>query len=150
MYVYVTNTSFGPVFNWISSKGIGHGVHFWLFGNGQLFVRYIGRGGEPAESFMSIGVQSMAWQFVATSYDYDTGEVKIYVNGTVVTSGYLDRRELDTSRSIRVGAFPGDPRSLAARVSCIQVYDAVVDVDDIFTAVKDACKQPGNIHMPTL
>ena len=153
MYVYITTDSNGPLVEWMY-PGVfeNYGIHIYAFKGGIFYVNYVKRASMSFRTEkLSWTMKRNTWNYIATSYSVITGEAKIYHNGKTVVSKYIGKYELETSRSIRIGARDKTGNQMfAGKMTCLQIYDDVINVEDIFTTVKDRCKLPGKSSVEKL
>ena len=57
-------------------------MHLWVV-NGQLFVCFTKRDYSFTDALLNTALAG-GWKFVDASYDSDSGDAKLWVNGTVV------------------------------------------------------------------
>ena len=126
----------GPIVNYEVN---GFGVHFWVTGQNQLFARFNKRGGEKSKHLLFTGVQLNSWQYVGCSYNYNTGEAKLWYNGQAVVVMNMNIFKIRTQFPIRIGALVGDQRFFKGRIACIQFYLTALTAVEI-AKVKDVCK----------
>ncbi|XP_022807962.1 uncharacterized protein LOC111344964 [Stylophora pistillata] len=86
-------------------------------------------------------LNSDEWNFIGTTYDYHTGIATIFVNNSVVTQRVLKvKMELGTASEVLMGGSTRWNRFFRGRISCLQVYDQALSVDQIIK-VKSRCNQ---------
>ena len=93
-WVYLASNKDGPLFNWNTHTGHRHGPHIWVIG-GRLFSR--GQDGNTAlwhsAKASNTKPKLNAWNRLAVSFIYETGEFGLYVNGNVVWYQIKERRQ---------------------------------------------------------
>ena len=129
----------GPIFNY---KKNGWGVHFWVTGKRQLFVRFVRRSGAFTPYLARNVLYPGRWNFVCASYNYKSGIAKLWKNSRTVQSKHLGRFKLATNYSARMGARIGDRRYFAGRISCMQVYSTALNNYQILKAKRLCYKKP--------
>ena len=135
MYVYQSSLggAQGPLFEFYIPGATGlFGTHIWRYANGQLFARFNKRGGVFSDvlehTFLKVG-----WNYFAASYDYATGNAKIFGNGQILANKTIGRHELETRYHIRIATRgKSDARYFKGRVACVQLYDAELSVDEVY------------------
>lgn len=132
----------GPIVNY--RRGPGWGVHFWMTGPHTIYVRFVKRDGRFTPGIVGTGkrLPHRAWIYVGASYNYATGDAKIWVNSRVIAHKNLGRFELATQYPIRVGSRVGDRRYFKGRIACIQIYSKALRAAQIHQARK-TCYVPG-------
>ncbi|KAL9987564.1 hypothetical protein ACROYT_G001896 [Oculina patagonica] len=87
-----------------------------------------------------------AWNFIGTTYDYHTGFATIFVNNkTVLQKVIKAKMELATDSNVRIGAVKKKNMYLRGRISCLQVYDQALSVNQIIK-VKTTCNQAASLR----
>ena len=82
-----------------------------------------------------------AWNFIGTTFDYHTGVATIFVNNNTVMLNIIEAKmELATDSNVRIGATRKKKLYFRGRISCLQVYDQALSVDQIIK-VKTTCSQ---------
>lgn len=90
-------------------------------------------------------LNSDIWNFIGTTYDYHTGIATIFVNNSVVTQKVLKvKMELGTASEVLIGGSTRSNKFFRGRISCLQVYDQALSVDQIIK-VKSRCNQTGEL-----
>ena len=88
-------------------------------------------------------LEAYSWNFVGTTYDYHTGVASIFVNNSTVMLKYIKAKmELATYSIVTIGAMKKQKVYFRGRISCLQVYDQALSVDQIIK-VKARCNQSG-------
>ena len=81
------------------------------------------------------------WNFIGTTYDYHTGIATIFVNNKTVMQVVMKKKmELATESYVRVAATKKQKVYFRGKISCVQVYDQALSVDQIIK-VKTRCNQ---------
>lgn len=112
-----------PNFPWISSIFL-LGTQMWFVFQGQLYIRLVRVGIDNVVPLMSSSVPLSQWYFVASSYDYNSGIGRLYVNGEKAVELNVGAGiEHATQYDIRMGAVPSDPRFFRGRIHGLQVYN---------------------------
>ena len=105
-------------------------------------VRYVDRKTHSSYLLFKKNVlQAYSWNFIGTTYDYHTGVASIFVNNSIVMLNNIKAQmELATYSSVRIGAMKKQKVYFRGRISCLQVYDQALSVDQIIK-LKTRCNQ---------
>ena len=69
------------------------------------------------------------WNYVAVTYNFTSGDLKIYVNNAEVGSGNIGMRAVASEDNVKLGSsYAG---SFQGSVSCLQIYDTVFTAQEI-------------------
>ncbi|XP_078603178.1 uncharacterized protein LOC144877147 [Branchiostoma floridae x Branchiostoma japonicum] len=142
----------GPLFNYRTDDW---GFHFWQTAANQIFVRAVTRGGTLLEPLpetarflvpavtrdgtlldavsADVLVQS-AWNYVGATYNYGTGELAVWHEGSQANSQSVGVTELATQYAVRVGFRDGESRAFSGRIACLQLYDYAMQQGQILEA----------------
>ena len=130
-----TSDASGPLFNYQSS------AHFWGVHLRFEFGRLVARFKESAEDTLtSEQLAEKQWIYVGSSYDHNTGNASLWLNGTRINSKNIGKDFiLATGSKVRMGAStsPVDPRYFKGRITAMQVYNVSLTAQQI-SEVKDA------------
>ena len=138
VWVFPENTD-GPIFNYGTYY---FGVHFWIVNSGS-FARLTKRsGGFAGLPLQKANLKQNAWNFIGTSYDYDSGVQELWIDGKVYDVQNIGTVELSTQSAVRIGVKDGDDRFLKGRISCVQVYNKALTEKEVH-AVRGLCYQKG-------
>lgn len=142
-WVHLDNSS-GPIYKHeLSNKYYGLLLRVFHSTLG-VKVRYIDR--KTSFSYLLFKknvLEAYSWNFIGTTYDYHTGVATIFVNNNTVMLKYIKAKmELATDSSVRIGAMKKQKLYFRGRISCLQVYDQALSVDQIIK-VKARCNQTG-------
>ena len=124
----------GPIFNYRTS-GSSSGVHLWVLDN-KLYVRFNTHGYSATADLTLKDTKPVArgWKFVGASYDYGSGEAKLWVDGVVVQTKDIGKGlELATQGNIRMGVKSGMMKYFKGRIAQMQVYSESLTVGQIQT-----------------
>ena len=115
----------GPIVNYGENVW---GFHFWIV-NGRLFGRLSGSGLYAITPYNL----SKNWQYVGTSYNFSSGVVKLWINGSEVAQAISGSKEQITQYNVRMGAKDSttDPRYLKGRICCLQIYNKSLSQQEI-------------------
>ena len=124
----------GPIFTYKTS-GDSWGVHLLVY-EGKLYVRFNKRDYSATETETLIDTTPVArgWKFVGASYDYVSGEAKLWVDGVVVQKKTVGAGlELATQDSIRMGMKSDYLKFFKGRITQMQVYNESLTQEQIQT-----------------
>ena len=109
--------------------------------NLAIQVRYMNRRGSASSVLYKSNVlKANAWNFVGTTYDFNTGLATVFVNSSTVEQSKIKRMELATHYNLRVGAAKIHNAYFRGRIACLQVYDQALSEDQIMK-IKTRCNQ---------
>lgn len=131
----------GPIFFY---TGSGNGVRFMLNNGGRFIALLRSSNLTEIEGDVSHVLEQKTWHFVGFSYNYVSGELVLWINGTVHKKKVVDQpAELATQQTtVRIGATPGLDRHYKGRMSCVQLYNRVLSELEIEDA-KQSCLTTG-------
>ena len=138
VWVYHEGVS-GPIFNY---NPRGFGVHLWMTGRRELFVRFVRRSKGFTTAIKSRRIKYKAWNYVGATYDGRTGIATLYINSRRVVYRRIGRIQLSTNYPIRLGARVGDRRYFRGRLFCAQIYSVALNRKQL-NAAKRKCFLPG-------
>ena len=118
----------GPIFNY--NTGSLYGVHLWV-AQGLLFARFNDRAFQnlPYLRYTSL---TGGWKFVGASYDNETGEIKLWVDGALKQTLNMGAGvELGTQGSVRMGVRKNDQRFFKGKISQLQIYNEALSQQKI-------------------
>ena len=120
----------GPIVNFGSNVW---GFHFWVV-NGRLFARPSRRADRALPKYaVSSSLEPGTWNYVGTSYNFSSGVVKLWINGSEVAHEISGGEEQSTQYDVRVGAKASttDRRYLKGRICCLQIYNKSLSQKEI-------------------
>ena len=120
----------GPIVNFGSDVW---GFHFWVV-NGRLFARPSRRADRALPKYaVSSSLEPGTWNYVGTSYNFSSGVVKLWINGSEVAHEISGGEEQSTQYDVRVGAKASttDRRYLKGRICCLQIYNKSLSQKEI-------------------
>lgn len=123
----------GPIVNYNPN---GFGVHLWMTGRRQLFVRFMHRNGRRTPPLRSNRFKYRAWNYVGATYDERSGVATLWVNSHPVARRRLGRVRLSTNYSIRLGAIRRSRSYFRGKLFCLQLYSVPLTKKQIFEAKK--------------
>ena len=117
------------------------GVGLYSLNSNSVMVQFLERSGKFLSFFSNhtVSLQNK-WQYVGTSYDYNTGTATLWIDGIDVQQMNLGKVELSTDKDIRIGSGQGEGDSFEGRISCLQIYDKALTRDEV-SAVRNRCFQ---------
>lgn len=148
----------GSIFHF-AQKGFGSGVRFFI-NDKDRFGALLQRG----DNFTTIKLtkskilEPRTWHFVGTTFDFTSGELRIWINGSKENGKWVEEPvEISTQLNVIMGAFSGNSGNsgnsgyFKGRISCVQLYDRVLSEQEIDEA-KSLCSAIGmsfNLLSPT-
>ena len=105
-------------------------------------VRYMNRKGSSSYVLYKENIlRGNVWNFLGTTYDYHTGLATVFVDNSTVIQRYISAKmNLATQFDVRVGATRKQKHYFRGRISCLQIYDQALSVDQI-VKIKTRCNQ---------
>ena len=128
MYVYIESEGFVMNYGRDESR-----VGFYYEGS-QLQVRFRERDqGIGLGETVDATLDQAKWYQVGVTYDYETAEAKMYVDGAEVDSKtFSEKRTLSTNDDLYFGANGNtDLSDFRGAVSCVYVYDRAITTEEI-------------------
>ena len=141
--VYTQGDPDGPFFSYE-----GYNRHyncFWeYYGTNTLYVGTNNRTtGNKIDGYITANIlRTNTWDFVTVAYDYTAGKLYIYRDDKLFATYSPKQLVTGTQSKVRVAARPNDSRRLKARVSCYQLYNYALSVNEIKT-YKFRCQNNG-------
>ena len=119
----------GPIVNYGEDVW---GFHFWIV-NGGLYARPSKRALGSLEYAITPYNLSKNWHYVGTSYNFSSGIVRLWINGSEVAQAISGSEEQSTQYNVRMGAKDSttDPRYLKGRICCLQIYNKSLSQQEI-------------------
>lgn len=134
-WIYHEQTE-GPIFFYVDSN---NGVRFMLTEEGHFMAKLRSSSFTYLKNANSAILEPKTWHFVGASYNYVSGEVSLWINGSFYRKKVVEwPLELATQQSVIMGAIPGVAGGYKGRISCVQLYDRVLtelEIED----VKELC-----------
>jgi len=111
----------------------------WFILEGQLHLRVVRRENyEYTHALVSTSLAINQWHYVGSSYDYNTGVARLWVDGQKVVELDLGAGiDLATQDDVRMGATLNDHRFFKGRITAMQIYDIALTPEQI-NEVKEA------------
>ena len=133
----------GPIFHFNPK---GWAVHLWMTKVNELFVRFVPRGGRRVAAVTSRRIKPRAWNFIAASYDHQTGLATLWLEGLPIAQKNIGRFRggLATNYPVVIGRKPGDRRAFRGKISCLQVFNAALTRAQILTK-RTKCFRTGEL-----
>ena len=129
----------GPIFYYADAE---YGVRF-LLRNDRFIARLFSSNLTLIKGLSSDILEPKTWHFVGASYNYDSGELILWINGSFHKKRDIPwPDELATQQSVILGAAPGVGGKYKGRISCLQLYDRVLSESEIEDA-KQSCFTTG-------
>ncbi|XP_068749466.1 uncharacterized protein [Montipora capricornis] len=139
---WILPRSAGPIFNY---KIDGWGVNFWMAKPRKLFAQFVCRTtAAPLPAIKSTHVKPNKWNFVGTTFDQNSGQASLWINGKKEDERHLGNITLATNYPVRIGSRIGDNRNYRGRISCLQVYGIALSREQINNA-KIRCKSLASV-----
>lgn len=149
-WVHLDNTSrSGLIFKYEKNNYYGCSMKV-LASNLGVSVRYMNRKGTKSYVLYKKNIlKANAWNFVGTSYDYQTRLAFVFVNNTTVIQRVISAKmDLATRYNVRIGATRKQNAYFRGRISCLQIYDQALSTDQIMK-IKSKCNETGKYRMRT-
>ena len=111
----------------------------WLILQSQLHLRVVRRENyEYTAALVGPSITLNQWHYVGSTYDYNTGIARLYVDGQMVKELRLDPNiDLATQDDVRMGATPNENRFFKGRITAMQVYDVALTSEQINDVEED-------------
>ena len=103
-WVYPESGQGGPLFSWTTHTESLWGTHIWMTGEQQFYLKI---GTLPTSSRTSQGLIVNQWNKVAATYNFENGEVGIYLNGKSEWSKTSDRIQPTAGQGTRGDIYMG-------------------------------------------
>ena len=117
-------------------------MHFWMVRPNVLFARFVKRSKKFTRPVATNRVKPRTWNWVAASYDKNTGYARLYVDSRISAERNLGRIKLATNYPVRMGARIGDRRFFRGKITCLQLFNVALTSRQIRAARKN-CFKPG-------
>ncbi|KXJ13267.1 Uromodulin [Exaiptasia diaphana] len=90
------------------------------------------------------------WRHIGYTYDNNTGNQRLYVDGTKVRESVIAKQEIATDYKVRIGgAKVGDSRIFKGRISCVQFYDKALTAKQVL-AIMNRCQERNEVYSACL
>ena len=136
-YIRCEKSAYGPIFAY-------NGVHIWKTDSGKIYARF----SEHDMIYIPV-IQRESWEFVAVICSFESGIGKIYHKGQYRKQVLFRMKPFNshvrkTSGPIRIGAQSNENNYFKGRLSCLQLYDRELTLDDLERA-RAACDCSGSV-----
>jgi hypothetical protein len=128
---WIYPTKDGPIVNYQHPGGTW-GTHLWIITPSQLFVRVIKRDAAFTTNIVC-PTTLKEWHHVATSYDYSSGLVNLFLDGKECSSLDIGVTEQSTHGPVFIGKAPWDGRAFRDFIDEVVIFDVVLTEADIQT-----------------
>lgn len=140
VWIYQEHTK-GPIFYYFAPGY--YGVRLMVDEQGSFYVNLRTSQSAALRVLNASVLQEKKWHFIGSSYDYVSGELILWVNGSVHKKVIIDSpAELATQANVTMGGLPGQAGQYSGRFSCFQLYDRVLTESEIENA-KQLCSTTG-------
>ncbi len=126
---WIYPTKDGPIVNYQHPGGTW-GTHLWIITPSQLFVRVIKRDAAFTTNIVC-PTTLKEWHHVATSYDYSSGLVNLFLDGKECSSLDIGVTEQSTHGPVFIGKAPWDGRAFRDFIDEVMIVDVVLEEADI-------------------
>ena len=143
VWIYQEHTK-GPIFYYFAPGY--YGVRLMVDEQGSFYVNLRTSQSAASRVLKASVLEEKKWHFIGSSYDYVSGELILWVNGSVHKKVIIDSpAELATQANVTMGGLPGEAGQYSGRFSCFQLYDRVLTESEIENA-KQLCSTTGNLR----
>ena len=119
----------GPIFEY--NTGHNYGVHLWVV-NRNIYAYFSDRKVPYSLPALHHTFLAGGWKFVGASYDNETGEIKLWADGSLkLTRNTTAGVELGTQGSVRMGVRKNDKLSFKGKISQLQIYNEALSQQQI-------------------
>jgi len=132
---WIYPTKDGPIVEYQHPGGTW-GTHLWITAPSNLFVRVIKRDGAFTTNIIC-PTTLKEWHHVATSYDYDSGMVNLFLEGKECQSLKIGVTEQSTHGPVFIGKAPWDGRAFNDLIDEVVIFDVVLQEADIQAIMND-------------
>lgn len=133
--LWVYPESAGPIFHYFPK---GWGVHLWMKDINTILVKFVPRSLQTISVVTSRRIKPRAWNFVAATYDYETGLASLWNDATLISQRNIGKIELATNYPAISGKKARDKRIFRGRIACLQIFDRALTGRQI-RAIKRKC-----------
>ena len=133
--LWVYPESAGPIFHYFPK---GKGVHLWMKDINTILVKFVPRSLQTISAVTSRRIKPRAWNFVAATYDYETGLASLWNDATLISQRNIGKIELATNYAAISGKKPRDKRIFRGRIACLQIFDRALTGRQL-RAIKRKC-----------
>ena len=121
----------GPIFNY--NTGGRYRVQLWVY-HRLIYASFIDRALSYSWSYLHHTSLAGGWKFVGASYDNETGEIKLWVDGGLKQTRRMRAGvELATQGNVRMGVRKNDYRYryFKGKISQLQIYNEALSQQQI-------------------
>ena len=126
---WIYPTKDGPIVNYQHPGGTW-GTHLWITAPSNLFVRVIKKDGSFTTNIVC-PTSLKEWHHVATTYDYDSGIVKLFLDGKECQSLNVGVTEQSPHGPVFIGKAPWDGRAFNDFIDEVAIFNVVLSEEDI-------------------
>lgn len=126
---WIYPTKDGPIVEYQHPGGTW-GTHLWITAPSNLFVRVIKRDGAFTTNIVC-PTSLKEWHHVATTYDYSSGMVKLFLAGKECQSLNIGVTEQSTHGPVFIGKAPWDGRAFNELIDEVAIFDVVLQEAEI-------------------
>ena len=122
-----------PVVEWNNNED-SFGVHLWLWGTSEdIFANLVTTNNSSNTISANKKITLDTWNHIALTYDKNTGEAILYVNGGQVAQTNFGPLNLQTSYPLFIGRRPagGNDRSFYGFIDEVEIYNRALSADEI-------------------
>jgi len=131
----------GPIFTWQDPTTGRWGTHVWRVG-GKLFTRIVMRDGTFTDCLNVGNIPIDAWIFITSTYSYEEGVVRHYINGEFIGELNIGSVEQSTHGQAFIGKVPWDSRAVNGFIAQELVYNRVLSQTEIKNLYYDLISPP--------
>ena len=121
------------------------GIQMWI-GDGKLYNQIVMRkNSQPLSSIRSVEVfPTGKWVHVAASYDHNTGNNSLYINGHLSASQNIGKGyEIKTTQDVAMGFSHEGYQKVTGKIAEMKVYDVALNEAQIQTSIRQgSCTFP--------
>lgn len=71
------------------------------------------------------------WNFIAATYEMKTGQATLYKNGEMLKRINIGSNTIATRFPIRIGSIDGGVTSFSGLLSCLQIYNFTLSLENV-------------------
>ena len=96
-----------------------------------IYARFVKRSGSLVDDVMAECLEHGKWNIIGATYNYKTGEASLFKNGELVKTINIGKSYLATQYPIRIGAITGGVFPFEGRISCLQIYNFTLNLEQV-------------------
>ena len=100
-------------------------------GHSVLSVRFVKRTLLLVDDLTAECLEHGKWNHITATYKYETGEACLFKDGELVKKLNVGRNYIATQFAIRVGALENSVAPFQGRISCLQIYNYALELEDV-------------------